>query len=450
MDIKQLWENTLVDIELGISKANFSTWFKNTSIQRIDVGVVYLGVPNQFVKDWLANKYHRDILKTLRNFSSEVRGLEYIISKDQKKNSYRNQTLSKPFNQNSVGELPLGDFYINKNDNLNPRYTFDTFVVGPFNQLAHAAAQVITQKPGIVYNPLFIYGSTGHGKTHLIQAVGNYIKKTNPNRKVFYVTSERFAVDYLNSVQEGKANTFKEKYRQYDVLIMDDIQFLSDKEKTQEELFHLFNALYDNNKQIIFSSDRHPNYIPGLEERLKSRFNAGMIADIPAPDHESRIAILKSKTAQSNFMLPDEIIEYISREVQGNIRELEGVLNSIIFQSQVKGRIPNQIEIKAIIKNGSKPKKSISAKEVVKKIADFYEVNESSIYEKTRKKEIVKPRQLIMYILREDFGVSYPSIGEKLGGRDHTTVIHSCEKIKRDLKDNSTLEQEIDQIRALL
>ncbi|MFC1730962.1 chromosomal replication initiator protein DnaA [candidate division KSB1 bacterium] len=450
MGIKQLWENTLVDIELSISKANFSTWFKNTSIQKIDGGVVYLGVPNQFVKDWLNNKYHKDILKTLRSFSAEVRGLEYIISRDQKGGPCNNNATVKQFNQNSVGELPLDDFYINKNDNLNPRYTFETFVVGPFNQLAHAAAQVITQKPGIVYNPLFIYGSTGHGKTHLIQSVGNYIKKVNPNRKVFYVTSERFAVDYLNSVQEGKANTFKEKYRQYDVLIMDDIQFLSDKEKTQEELFHLFNALYDNNKQIIFSSDKHPNYIPGLEDRLKSRFNAGMIADIPAPDHESRMAILKSKTAQNNFLLPDDIIEYISNEVQGNIRELEGVLNSIIFQSQVKDRIPNQTEIRTIIKNSSKPKKSVSAKDVIKKIADFYEINENSIYEKTRKKEIVKPRQLIMYILREDFGVSYPSIGEKLGGRDHTTVIHSCEKIKNDLKENPTLGQELDQIRSLL
>lgn len=450
MDIKQLWENTLVDIELNISKANFSTWFKNTSIQKMDTGVVYVGVPNQFVKDWLTKKYHKDILKTLRSFSLEIRSLEYIISKDQKGGWGKTQTIIKQFNQNPINELPLDDFYINKKDNLNPRYTFETFVVGPFNQLAHAAAQVITQKPGIVYNPLFIYGSTGHGKTHLIQAIGNQIKKVNQNRSVFYITSERFAVDYLNSVQEGKANTFKEKYRQYDVLIMDDIQFFSDKEKTQEELFHLFNALYDNNKQIIFSSDKHPNYIQGLEDRLKSRFNAGMIADIPAPDHESRMAILKSKTAQSNFLLPDDIIEYISKEVQGNIRELEGVLNSIIFQSQIKGRIPNQNEIRAIIKNSSKPKKSVSAKEITKKIADFYEIKESSIYEKTRKKEIVKPRQLVMYILREDFGVSYPSIGEKLGGRDHTTVIHSCEKIKRDLKNDSALEQELEQIRSLL
>lgn len=450
VDTKQLWENTLIDIELSISKANFSTWFKNTSIQKIDGGVIHLAVPNQFVKDWLTNKYHKFILKTLRGLSSDVRGLEFVITRDQKGSEERGRGVARQYGIGSVSELPLENFYINKSDNLNPRYTFETFVVGPFNQLAHAAAQVITQKPGIVYNPLFIYGSTGHGKTHLIQAIGNQLKKVSQNKKIFYVTSERFAIDYLNSVQEGKANTFKEKYRQYDILIMDDIQFLSDKEKTQEELFHLFNALYDSNKQIIFSSDKHPNYIPGLEDRLKSRFNAGMIADIPEPDHESRIAILKAKTAQNNFMLPDDLIGYISKEVQGNIRELEGVLNSIIFQSQVKGRTPNQNEIKAIIKNSAKPKKSVSAKEVIKKIADFYEVSESSIYEKTRKKDIVKPRQLIMYILREDFGVSYPSIGEKLGGRDHTTVIHSCEKIKRDLKGDSILGQELDQIRSLL
>jgi len=451
VDTKQLWENALVDIELSISKANFSTWFKNTSIQRKDGGVVYIAVPNQFVKDWLTTKYHKFILKTLRAFSAEVRSLEYIIAKDQRESRGRSHDGSlRSFTSSPSHELPLDDFYINKSDNLNPRYTFETFVVGPFNQLAHAAAHVITQKPGIVYNPLFIYGSTGHGKTHLIQAVGNQIKKTGAHKKIYYVTSERFAVDYLNSVQEGKANTFKEKYRQYDVLIMDDIQFLSDKEKTQEELFHLFNALYDNNKQIIFSSDKHPNYIPGLEDRLKSRFNAGMIADIPEPDHESRLAILKSKAYQNNFLIQDDLIEYVAREVQGNIRELEGVLNSIMFQTQIKGRVPNQTEIRGIIKNNSKPKKAVSAKEVIQKIAGFYEIEESSIYEKTRKKEIVKPRQLIMYILREDFGVSYPSIGEKLGGRDHTTVIHSCEKVKNDLKSDPVLTQELEQIRSLL
>jgi chromosomal replication initiator protein len=444
-DTKELWENTLVEVELNISKANFSTWFKNTHIVRIDDGKVVIGVPNQFVKDWLLTKYNKFLLKTLRGLSEDVRGVEYSIVKEERKRDRERKDVVQ-----SVNELPLENLYINKNDNLNPKYTFETFIVGDFNQLAHAAAQVVTQKLGIVYNPLFIYGSTGHGKTHLIQAVGNYVKKVSQSKKVYYATSERFVVDYTTSVQDGKANTFKEKYRQYDVLIMDDIQFLSEKEKTQEELFHLFNALYDNNKQIIFSSDKHPNFIPGLEERLKSRFNAGMIADIPAPDSESRIAILKAKAAQNNFVISDEVIEYVASEVQGNIRELEGALNSLICQSQLKGKILSQNEVYSVIKNSTKLKKAISTKEVVQKISDFYEINKESIYEKTRKKEVVKPRQLIMYILREDFGISYPSIGERLGGRDHTTVIHSCEKIKKELKASNSLIQEVDQIRSLL
>jgi len=447
IDTKELWENALVEVELSISKANFSTWFKNTHITKMDSGIIYIGVPNQFAKDWLAEKFHKMILKTLRGLAEEVRGVEYVIARDDRKRERERRDTQNQFVSN---ELPLENFYINKNDNLNPRYTFDTFVIGAFNQLAHAAAQAVTQKPGIVYNPLFIYGSTGHGKTHLIQAIGNHLKKQSDSRKVFYVTSERFTIDYITSMQEGKGNSFKEKYRQYDVLIMDDIQFLATKEKTQEELFHLFNALYDNNKQIIFSSDINPNQIPGLEDRLKSRFNAGMIADIPEPDPESRIAILRTKAAQNNFIIPDEIIEYIAQEVQGNIRELEGALNSLICQSQLKGKVLNQNEVRDILKNNAKPKKNVSPKEVIKRVSDFYEIDEQSIYEKTRKKEVVKPRQLIMYILREDFSISYPSIGEKLGGRDHTTVIHSCEKIKNDLKNDQILVQEVEQIRSLL
>ena len=327
---------------------------------------------------------------------------------------------------------------------------FDTFIVGSFNELDHAAAQAVIKKPGIVYNPLFLYGDTGYGKTHLAQAVGNHIKKINPDRKVFYVTSERFTVDLVNSIQNNKVNDFKEKYRQYDVLLMDDIQFLSKKEKTQEELFHLFNALYDNNKQIIFTSDQHPAYIPDIENRLKSRFAAGMIVDISAPDHESRIAILKSKALNNNFLISDEIVDFMATLIQGNIRDLEGALNTIICQSQIQDKPLTLPEVENLIKNSTKPKKSISSQEVIKKISEFYNVEEDSIYDKTRRKEIVKPRQLIMYILREDFGVSYPSIGQKIGGRDHTTVIHSCEKIRRDLKVDRALEQELSQIRTIL
>ncbi len=445
LDTKQLWENVLVDIELSVSKATFSTWFKDTHVVRFEDGIVYLGVPNQFVKDWLATKYHKLLLKSLRGLSENVRSLEYVISRGAPKKALPERHVPSP-----IGELPLGEYYINKENNLNPRYTFDTFIIGGFNDLAHAAAQAVIKKPGITYNPLFVYGDTGLGKTHLIQAIGNYLKATSPERRVFYATSEKFAVDYINSLQTDKINAFKEKYRQYDVLIMDDIQFLSKKEKSQEELFHLFNTLYDNNKQIIFSSDQHPNYIPNLEERLKSRFGAGMIVDISAPDHESRMAILRAKAKMNALPLSDEVIEFIAGAVEGNIRELEGVLNTIMCHSQLREREVTVIDVKNLIKNAAKPKRAVSVKDVIKTIADFYDVDEASIYEKTRRKEVVKPRQLIMYILREDFGISYPTIGQKLGGRDHTTVIHSCEKVKFEIKSGSSVLQEVQQIRAIL
>jgi chromosomal replication initiator protein len=446
VDNRQLWENSLSEIELEVSKANYNTWFKDTFVFKQEENIVYLGVPNQFVKDWLSNKYHSFILKTLRKASDNVRGLEYIVSKN---NPYK-KSISESVYSRSINELPLSDFYINKEDNLNPRYIFESFIVGSFNELAFAAAQAVVNKPGIAYNPLFIYGKTGHGKTHLIQAIGNQIKTADPSKKVYYVTSERFALDYLASLQMNNVNSFKERYRKYDVLIMDDIQFFSNKEKTQEELFHVFNTMYDNNRQIIFSSDKHVNYIPGLEERLKSRFSAGMIIDIPTPDHESRMAILQSKAKQNNIDIPEEIIQYLSLSIEGNIRELEGTLNMIICQTKLKDKCPSINEVKNLIKNNIKPKKTVPVKDIVKAVADFYNIGEDEIYKKTRKKEVVKPRQLIMYILREDFNIPYPTIGQKLGGRDHTTVIHSYEKVKNDLKLDGSLIDEINQIRTMI
>ncbi|GMQ95347.1 MAG: chromosomal replication initiator protein DnaA [Patescibacteria group bacterium] len=444
---KQLWSSATTEIELHVSKANFSTWFKNTGILKQDGGVVFLGVPNEFVKDWLYNKYHKFILKALRSCGENVRGLEYVICKTDPK--LQEQDEKQDIKALTNTELPLKDLYINKEDNLNPRYVFDSFVIGSFNELAHAAAQAILKRPGHVYNPLFVHGGTGLGKTHLIQAVGNYIKGSDPKKKVYYVTSEKFSMDYINSVQANKINSFKEKYRRYDVFIMDDIQFLSGKEKTQEELFHVFNALYEQNKQIIFSSDQHPNYIPNLKERLKSRFSAGMIVDVQQPEYESRVAILRSKSSLNNFSMTDETSQYLASVIQGNIRELEGVLNLVICQSQLKNRSLTLNEIKSIIKNNIKQRRSVSVKDVVKIVTEFYNIEEGMVYEKTRRKEVVKPRQIIMYILREDFNVSYPSIGQKLGGRDHTTVIHSCEKIRGDLKKDGLLVQEIDRIRAM-
>ena len=456
MDTKKLWDSVLVEMELAVSKPSFATWFKDTGISHYEDGVVHVSVPNNFVKDWLFKKYHSMILKALRDQQPNVRSVEYVISRDEHKKKPIPTEHEEHAAASQSGELPLSDTYINKEDRLNPKYTFESFIVGPFNELAYAAAQAIIKKPGIVYNPVFVYGNTGHGKTHLIQAIGNHIKRLYPEMRVHYVTSERFASDYINSVHSGqgginKINNFKEKYRKYDVLIMDDIQFLSKTEKTQEELFHLFNYLHDNNKQIIFSSDKHPNYIPNLEERLRSRFHAGMIVDIPAPDHESRVAILQAKLGMLNFSLPSDVIDFLAASISTNIRELEGALNAIVFHAQTKGKELTLPEVKNLIKNSNKPsKKVLSPKEVVKIIADFYNIEEEAIYEKTRKKEIIKPRQVTMYILREDFNISYPSIGEKMGGRDHTTVIHSCEKIKNDLKVDAALMQELGQIRSMI
>jgi len=441
IDVKQLWDDALVTIELSITPANFKTWFKDTHIVSLEDGTITLGVPSVFVRDWLADKFQSMVLKVLRDLTPHVRSIEYaVVQRSDKRHESKQQTVN--------ASLPLEEYYINKSDNLNPKYIFDTFVIGPFNALAHTAAKTVALKPGIAYNPLFIYGKTGHGKTHLIQAVGNQLKRTG--KKVFYVTSERFTVDYFNSLQNGTANNFKDKYRQYDVLVMDDVQFLANKEKTQEELFHLFNALHDTNKQIVFSSDIHPALLSGLEERLQSRFAQGMIVDIPAPDLESRGAILRAKAAQNSIALEEDVVFHLAQTIEGNIRELEGALNTIMCQSQLMGRILNLDEVKQIIKNSTRPRKTLAVSDVVDKVARYFDIDPSSIYEKTRRKEVVKPRQLIMYILREDFQVSYPAIGQKLGGRDHTTVIHSCEKIKNELKDNAELEDEITQVRLLL
>ena len=445
MDIKQLWKNCLVEIEGSVSKANFSTWFKSTSILKEEAGIVYVAVPNEFVRDWLKNKYHKLITKTIADTYENMRAVEYVITKIEN-NKQEISTINTAYINK---ELPLKDLYINPEDNLNSRYRFDSFIVGTFNELAYAASQAIIESPGTKYNPFFVYGGTGLGKTHLIQAVGNSIKEKYPNKKVHYITLEKFATDFINSLQGNKANSFKEKYRKYDLLIIDDIQFIGKMEKIQEELFHTFNTFHENNKQIIFSSDKHPNYIPELADRLKSRFAAGMIVDVTEPEYESRLAILKVKLQELGIDLGPEITEYVASSVQGNIRELEGSLNTIICQYRLKNRPLTLPEVKNLLKNNIKPKKNVAIKDVVKVVSEHYNIEESSIYEKTRRKEIVKARQIVMFLLREDFNVSYPLIGQKLGGKDHTTVIHSYLKIKDSLKNDPQLLQELEQIRIM-
>ncbi|OGJ02814.1 hypothetical protein A3G06_00280 [Candidatus Nomurabacteria bacterium RIFCSPLOWO2_12_FULL_46_14] len=446
MDTKELWQNCLTEIETGVSKANFSTWFRNTSILREETGIIYIAVPNEFVRDWLKNKYHKLITKTIADAYENMRAVEYVITKIE---SEKQEISAAGAVYGSNKELPLRDLYINPEDNLNSRYRFDSFIVGGFNELAYAASQAIIESPGTKYNPFFVYGGTGLGKTHLIQAIGNSIKDKFPEKKVHYMTLEKFATDFINSLQGNKANSFKEKYRKYDLLIIDDIQFIGKMEKIQEELFHTFNTFHESNKQIIFSSDKHPNHIPELADRLKSRFAAGMIVDIIEPEYESRLAILKVKAEELGLKLPPEIMEYVATAIFGNIRELEGSLNTILCQYRLKNKPLTAVEVKNLLKNNIKPKKTVAIKDVVKVVSEHYNLDENSIYEKTRRKEIVRARQVVMYLLREDFNVSYPLIGQKLGGKDHTTVIHSYLKIKEEIKTDPQLSQELDQIRIM-
>ena len=447
MNNEELWQATLAELEVLVSKANFVTWFQNTSITAQQNGMVVLNVPNAFAKEWLECKYHKFILKALRSLSPEVRNVEYIISSQTQPLLQKNK-----FTQVMIPheeQLEFKEFLIDRETNLNPRYTFDSFVVGPFNELAHAAALAVSKNPGVAYNPLFIYGGVGLGKTHLLEAVGNEIKKINSKLKVRYISSERFTNELISSIQNNETSFFKEKYRSYDCLILDDVQFIAGKIKTQEEFFHIFNALYESGKQVVFSSDKPPHAIPELEERLRSRFAGGVITDIGQPEYESRLAILKSKAEGKENYVNMEILEFIALNIQKNIRELEGALNAVIAKVKMTGKIPSSGEVKEILMKIMQPRRIVTANQIIKSVAEFYDLDEKILYEKTRKKEVVKPRQVAMYLLREDFNGSYPYIGRSFGGRDHTTAIHAYEKISKELKNSVQFMEEIRRIREL-
>jgi len=441
------WKDVLTEIELELSRPNFNTWFKKTFALKKEGSTFFIAVPNEFNKEWLYTKFNTMILEKIQKRDPSITTVNYIVTKEAADDQATKTTSTKTTSTNS--SLPLETINVNKSNNLNERYSFNSFVVGPFNELAYSAAQAIIKKPG-VYNPLFIYGSTGLGKTHLIQATGNKIAQHNDKNTIFYTSSEKFSQDYVNALKNNKIVAFKNKYRGYDVLIMDDIQFFSGKEKLQEELFHLFNILYDKGKQIIFSSDKHPNYIIGLEDRLRSRFSAGMIVDVTKPDYESRAALLKTKATQHHTPISDEVVDFLAGNLEGNIRELEGILNAINIQTDLRNRKLSIQEVKSLIKNNIKPKKHLALEEIIKIIAGFYSLDPEKVYEKTRKKEIVYVRQIVMYILREYFSISYPAIGKEIGGRDHTTVIHSYDKVVQNLKDDPNLQQEIEQLQAIL
>ncbi len=454
MEKEQVWKSVLGELEVSLSKANFTTWFKNTQIVAITETSAVVGVPNVFTKEWLEKKYHPQILEAIRSSAPGITTIEYKVGsiKTLEKEVAKEQPMITPPTETTPTYQPLADNNAIGASGMNPRYTLDTFVVGASNKLAFAACQSVAENPGTKYNPLFIYGGVGLGKTHLMQAVGNAILKENPKKKVVYVTSEKFTNDFISSITDKKVGGFKDKYRKVDVLIVDDLQFLANKEQTQEEFFHTFNALHQANKQIILASDRPPKAIPTLEERLRSRFEWGLMVDIQPPDLETRIAILQRKSQGRGYIVPLDVLDYIARNIQNNIRELEGALNRILAYCELNAGEPTLEVTKSILSNliAGARRRGFTARQIVEKVAAFYDLSVNEVLGSKRDKEIVFPRQIAMYLMREELQLSYPKIARELGKKDHTTAIHSCDKIEKELDHNEVLRHEIGLIKERL
>jgi len=454
LDLKTLWEKTLAEVELQITRPNFLTWFKSSRLvtKNEDNGMITLGVNNNFAKEWVQNKYNKIILEILQKFDPSISRIEYVVlNQDFEKRALIHQAFKKssplPVSQGEFQELA-----IDPDTNLHPRYNFKNFVVGSSNELAFAASVAVSKDVGVKYNPLFVYGGTGLGKTHLIQAIGNEIVRNFKNKlRVKYVTSERFVNDVVWAIRSKRMDDIKNKYRNIDVLVIDDIHFIGGKERSEEELFHTFNTLHQNNKQIIMSSDRPPSAIPVLEERLRSRFEWGMIVDITYPDYEMKVAIIKNKMAEKNIELPEGVCHLIASRIQRNIREIEGVINKLQFIKEVKGgAIDNKTAEEVINSTIQQNIANISPAHIMKSVAQFFEISQADIINKSRRKQIVLPRQIAMFLMREMLGMSYPDIGDKLGKRDHTTAIHSYEKISREITVNRKLNQTVVLVKELI
>lgn len=464
MTNEELWRAVLGQIELSISKANFVTWFKNTAIIENHAGIITIGVPNGFAKEWLENKYNHYILKALKSLDPGIKEIHCVLSAEKGapapavKNIdaarapeaptgfVRKKLIEKP----SFGASPHETTVFHET-NLNTRYTFENFIVAENNELARAACYAVSQNLGIAYNPLFIYGGVGLGKTHLLQSIGNEVIKNSPERRIKYITSERFTTELVDSIKNQKIDKFKEYYQQMDLLIIDDVQFLSGREKTQNEFFHIFNALYQINKQIVISSDRPPKAIPTLEDRLRSRFEGGMITDISRPTLETRIAILGSKLMEKGFALDTASVRFIAENASQNIRELEGALNRVVAYCEFHKISPSldttQKILSELIENN---KKNLQVDDVFHAIAEFYTVAHEDLLRKGRKKEISHPRQMMMYLLRQELEMPFSAIGDLLGGRDHTTALHAFEKINTQKETTPRLKEEIETLKEKL
>lgn len=459
MNTHELWQAVLGELELKLSKAHFTTWFRNTFVSEYKGGEVIVGVPNTFTQSWLEKKYHREIMEALQNVTDlAVRSLVYRVETKsgpavpvvlreeipvQKVEDYGFTTTSSG---NASDAPPTG------NISINNTYTFNTFVVGKQNELAHAAAQAVSAQPGGTYNPLFVYGGVGLGKTHLLHAIANEIRNQNSGVRIVYVTCEHFTNDFIHSIRSGKGKDFKDRYRNVDLLLIDDIQFITGKEGTQEEFFHTFNALHQENKQIVISSDRPPKLIAGLEKRLQSRLEWGMLVDVGTPDLETRIAILLKKCLEKGVALDREILHYVASTIYSNIRELEGALNKIIAFHQFKNIIPSLESVKPILASfeSENSKKTVTPRQLIHVVSEYFDLAIDDILGKSREKRLAFPRQIIMYLLREEMKNSYPAIGTELGGRDHTTAMHAYSKIAQLVGRDDKLQKDIELIKQRL
>lgn len=455
MDTTGLWQAVLGEIELSVSQGNYVTWFKNTRLLKISDDSVVVGAPNIFICQQLENKFNQLIDDTLKNNGVIAQKIEYKILPASSLNRKIQdetivlQTIKEP-SQNNTQTTITSSLTHTYRQGINEKYTFENFIVGSGNELAYAACQAIAQNPGTKYNPLYLYGGVGIGKTHLIQAVGNMVTQNNKNSHIVYVSTEQFVQEFLDAIRYKKNTDFAGYYRGADVLIIDDIQFIAGKEKTQEEFFHTFNALHQANKQIIITSDTKPKDIPTLTDRLRSRFEWGMAIDMQAPDFETRCAIIQIKAEKHGLTLPHDVVEYLANTVQSNIRELEGALNQLIAVCEMKNLSPN-LELAIAVLGASKSRpKHISPKQIVEKTAKHFHLNIEDIMGPKRDREIVVPRQIAMYMLRNELHLSFPKIARELGRKDHTTAIHSVEKIEKEKAFDEDIRNALDEIKERL
>ena len=442
MDPKEIWQTALGDLEVTLSKANFSTWFKDTFICEIKDDEIVIGVPNGFAKMWLENKFNKEVFEALKKALPNLKKFSCKITSIAPSPAKPIKIIPETTNKSTDSAA---------HPQLNRKYHFDSFVVGNSNRLAAATAQAVASKPGVVYNPLFLYGGVGLGKTHLVQAIGNEILKKYPKKKIVYVSCERFTNDFVTSISNGKINEFKKRYRDTDVFLVDDIQFLAGKEGTQEEFFHTFNTLHQGNRQIVITSDRVPKAIPQIQDRLSSRFGAGMVADIQPPNLEMREAILRSKCQEKEFALDDNIINFIASNISSNIRELEGAINRLMAYCQINEGEPSLNVTRKVLEDIIASKgKNLSVQKIIKVVIEFFKIQETDILSPRRDKALVWPRQIIMYLLRHEMNLSYPIIGRELGKKDHTTVMHGVGKIEREIGVNEDLKKELTIIKEKL